>query len=60
MSMREDLDSMEQHQRNGTLKEFFAGTAPMLDQDGYVIANPVFNDAGEVVGYKRTPIKRRP
>lgn len=33
MSLREDLEAMERHQRNGTLKEWFEGTAPILPVD---------------------------
>ena len=45
MSLRDDLDAMERHQRNGTLKEWFEGTAPILDIDGRAVATPVFTPA---------------
>lgn len=32
MSLREDLEVMERHSRNGTLKEWFEGTAPRLPE----------------------------
>lgn len=47
----DDLDAMERHQRNGTLREWFEGTAPILDIDGRVVATPVFNETGDVTGY---------
>lgn len=30
MSLKDDLAIMERHERNGTLREWFEGTAPML------------------------------
>jgi|GEM_PF-4126961 len=38
MSLRDDIDAMERHADNGTLKEWFEGTAPILDIEGRVIA----------------------
>lgn len=30
MGLRDDIEAMERHSRNGTLKEWFEGTAPSL------------------------------
>lgn len=38
MSLREDIAAMERHSDNGTLREWFEGTAPALD------ANPRVSD----------------
>lgn len=37
MSLSEDIETMEHHRANGTLREWFLGTAPMLDTDGRLI-----------------------
>lgn len=56
MSLRDDLDAMERHKANGTLREWFLGTAPILDIDGRVVATPVFDDDGNVTRYNwKTP-----
>lgn len=39
MSLRDDLEAMERHQENGTLKEWFEGTAPRLDAET-VVSDP--------------------
>lgn len=33
MGLRDDIEAMERHQQNGTLKEWFEGTAPILPID---------------------------
>ncbi len=33
MSLRDDLNAMERHSHNGTLREWFEGTAPILPID---------------------------
>jgi hypothetical protein len=33
MSLRDDLEAMERHQRNGTFAEYLNGTAKPLPQD---------------------------
>lgn len=33
MGLRDDIEAMERHSRNGTLKEWFEGTAPILPPD---------------------------
>lgn len=30
MGLRDDIEAMERHKANGTLKEWFQGTAPIL------------------------------
>ncbi len=30
MGMRDDIEAMERHERNGTLREWFEGTTPSL------------------------------
>ncbi|MDE4297177.1 hypothetical protein PXK56_18495 [Phaeobacter gallaeciensis] len=33
MGLRDDIEAMERHSRNGTLKEWFEGTAPQLPSE---------------------------
>lgn len=37
MGLRDDIDAMERHSRNGTLKEWFEGTAPQLHSEEPVL-----------------------
>lgn len=52
MSLLEDSETADRHRANGTLTQHLAGTAPILDTEGNVVATPVLDEHGQVLRYE--------
>lgn len=50
MGLRDDLEIMERHQRNGTLRQWFEGTAPQLPPEPWP-TDPSAAESGSTYQY---------